>query len=600
MISDVNGVVLTDNARASVLVNDGVILGQQAGVVLSGTAGAASGLINNGIIGTDVTGDAIRIGLGNNVSGGVVNNATGIIIGRLDAPTTAFTNNGTVLLRSKANASQVGSFTQSPSGTFGIEADNATSYGRMSVEGDAALNGRTYVLTTSDNFASGDVLQDVVTASTITGTPTVIDNNLRYNFESVQTNSSYSLRVVDTGLTTVTNAVGPVAVGVGGVLDKILLNPSIIPGNTTTGVTGLDCSANGIAGSGLAAAACGITSASNAQQVHRVAAQLVPLMNGSMQFIEMNNLRGFGDIVSSRQDAIRDFGKLNEFNPEKYLWIRPFGRWDNQQARDGVEGYKADTRGLAIGADAPVTQRTRAGMAVGFSRTDVADSSSDIRHDAQIESWNLLAYGSFDFTPDTALTLQAGYGRNQNKGNRYITVANPSDSADALYSGVARSDYDSHNAQAGIGLQSLFRPDEKWSVTPSLRTDYYRVKDKGYQEDGASDLNLAVDGRTAQALIVSSRAKLAYQLSEVVSAHAVAGVGYDTINDDASVNASFAEISGTQFTTHGIKQSPWIGMAGVGVSAKFSDVLDGTIDYAAEQRSDFTSQGIYAKVRYAF
>ena len=41
-------------------------------------------------------------------------------------------------------------------------------------------------------------------------------------------------------------------------------------------------------------------------------------------------------------------------------------------------------------------------------------------------------------------------------------------------------------------------------------------------------------------------------------------------------------------------------MVGVGVTARFTDVLDGTVQYDANQRTQFTSQSISLKVRYAF
>lgn len=610
------GISVTENATVSTLLNSGVIDGGIAGIYLSDTAtvgslvntglivGAGSGdgvvftgssnvqqFTNTGIIAA-LEGDAIRAENNIAINGGIDNQ--GIIIGRVDAAGSAMNNNGIFELRSNSAASNVASYNQTNSGALAVQANSASQYGQLTVNGDATLNGKTLVITEgSTNFANGDVLANVVTANSITGSPSaVLDDSLRYQFVQDQTATTYSLRIVDTGLTTVNNAVltttpNASLAGIGGVIDTFI--------NSNNGGTNNTSYCNGA----LASTVCAITSSYDANQVHRNVVQLAPLMDGSMTYIEMNALRAFGDIVSNRQESVRGQGVTQEFNPEKYLWIRPVGRWDNQSSRNGFTGYNADTRGVAIGADGLVLDRTRLGLALGMSRTDVNDTSGDIRHDAQINSWNMLAYGSYDFTLDTALSWQAGFGRNTTKGNRYLSIENPTDGSIA-YNGVAHSDYDSHTLQSGLGLQSTFHPAETVTLTPVLRTDYYRVKDKGYQETGAQDVGLKVDGSKTEALIISSKLKAGLKLSEIVNVHGYAGAGYDAMNDRSKTTAAFIGSTTTPFTYHGMSESPWIAMAGVGVTAKFSNVLDGTVQYDAEQRTKFTSQSVSLKVRYAF
>lgn len=151
-----------------------------------------------------------------------------------------------------------------------------------------------------------------------------------------------------------------------------------------------------------------------------------------------------------------------------------------------------------------------------------------------------------------------------------------------------------------MGLQSAFHPSNEVTLTPEVRTDYYRVKDDGYQESGADDVGLKVDGATTEALIVSSKLKAGLQLSDIVNVHGYIGAGYDTMNRRSDTTAAFIGSTTTPFTYRGMSESPWIAMAGVGVTAKFSDVLDGTVQYDAGQRTAFTSQSVSLKVRYAF
>ncbi|ECD4709319.1 autotransporter domain-containing protein [Salmonella enterica subsp. enterica serovar Bonariensis] len=592
------GVALTDDAQAESIINTGYIIGGGSGAGVLFTDNSNSNLfLNQGIIGA-LDGDAIRAENDINITNGI--NNEGIIVGRVNAPGSNMSNSGIFELLRESSPSVVNNYNQSDSGVLGLQADSTSSYGQLQVAGNASLNGRTVVVTDgSTKFNSGDLLVDVVRAGSITGTPSaVLDDSLRYQFVQEQTASSYSLRVVDTNLTTVQDAITTASnnnslASVGTVIDTIIQTD-----NTPTGGNPVNSQVANCAGA-LASAVCAITSSSNADQVHKTVVQLTPLMDGSMPYIEMNNLRAFGDIVGNRQESVRSQEYTSEFNPEKYLWIRPVGRWDNQSASGDFTGYNADTRGIAIGADGLVLDQARLGLALGMSRTDVNDTSSDIRHDAQIESWNLLAYGGYDFTPDTGMTWQTGFGKNTTKGNRYLNTENPTDGT-TIYAGVARSDYDSHTVQAGLGLQSNFHPSSDVMLTPELRTDYYRVKDKGYQEDGADDLGLNVNGMTTEALIISSKVKAGVKLSDIVNVQGYIGAGYDTMNDQTETKAAFIGSEGTPFTYTGMSESPWIAMAGVGVTANFNDVLDGTVQYDAAQRTRFTSQSVSLKVRYAF
>lgn len=593
-----NGVALNGNAQVGSIINNGIIAGRLGGVTFDDNSGTNL-LLNRGLIGS-TEGDAIRVSNSSSVTNGINND--GIIIGRVDAPSTNISNGGLFDLLNSNAPSRVNNFSQTGDAFLALQADNSTNYGRLQVAGTADLQGTTVVVTRgSTDFKNGDALTGVVTAASIVGTPSsVVDDSLRYQFVQEQTQTSYSLRVFDTKMTTVSDAVGTQKTttsvsSIGKSIDQIIVN------TRNDGDAAQDDSSDGAryCSGALGKTVCAITSSFNTQQVYKNVVQLGPLMNGMMPYIELNNLRAFGDIVDSRQNALRDFSKSNEFNPEKYLWIRPVGRWDNQQKREGLDGYNADTRGIAIGADVPVYDRARIGLALGMSRTDVNDTSPDLRHDAQVESWNTLVYGGFDFTPDTALTWQAGYGQNKTEGNRYLNIVNPASSAVA-YSGTARSDYDSRTLQAGLGLQSNFVPAEKWTLTPQLRTDYYRIKDKGYREGGADDVGLNVDGQTLEAMIISTKAKAGFQVTDIINVHASAGVGYDTINDRSENNVAFIGSAETPIAFQSMKQSPWIGMAGVGVTAKFSSELDATIQYYAEQRSDFTSQSVSLKLRYAF
>lgn len=204
-----NGLYLSDTAQVGSIINSGFIVGNSAGVVFADNSNTNL-FLNRGVIGS-INGDAIRAENNINITNGI--NNQGVIIGRVNAPGSNMSNSGIFDLLNNNAPSSVNNYAQSSSGVLALQADDTSNYGKLQVAGDASLNGRTIVVTNgSTNFKEGDYLRGVVTASNISGTPyAVLDDSLRYQFVQEQTSTSYSLKIVETKLTTVTNAVSTVS-----------------------------------------------------------------------------------------------------------------------------------------------------------------------------------------------------------------------------------------------------------------------------------------------------------------------------------------------------------------------------------------------------
>ncbi|WP_220265498.1 hypothetical protein, partial [Enterobacter sp. Colony194] len=196
--TEIYGVYLGDEASAQQILNSGIIVGGLGGIVADGNS-QISQLTNQGIIGS-IDGDAIAVSPTSSVVSGIDNQ--GIIIGRVNAPDVSMSNSGLFDLLNSNQPSQVRDYVQSSGGILALQADNTSNYGQLQASGTAVLNGNTVVMTRgSTSFANGDVLSDVVTASSIVGQPTsVVDDSTRYQFTQELTGTSYSLRIIDTGI----------------------------------------------------------------------------------------------------------------------------------------------------------------------------------------------------------------------------------------------------------------------------------------------------------------------------------------------------------------------------------------------------------------
>ena len=586
----------TDEGFYGTLNNSGTITaegrgGIESAAVFSVIASGGTGTVNN-LQGGVMSG---RLFLGGEVA---MNNAGVLDIrdsGRLLSDQSEAAAEGEVEMAAMAasplerGGSHVGgNFTQSATGVLKIDVvpvrDEAgaivdNGYGTLHVGGKAQLADATGVRVKVDpasTLANGDVLQDVVYAEggITRGAVKVTDNVLPLNFVATSDASpkDLDLSVVSTGLTTISNAVNAAglssATGVAGVLDGLLGSADSQPG--ALGDFLFD-----VAGSG------------NAGEVADKVATLLPLASGGVTTATLGALHGANRVAQARVESNLGRSSGDGFLGDKRMWLKGFGSWADQDARSGASGYDADTAGVAVGVDAVVTDTNRVGVLFAYSETEV-DSTGVATQSADVDTYQLGLYGSHTLDERTDINGVIGFGRHSTDGTRHTT------------GGVAASSYDSKSIMAGVGIARTYPMSEKTTLTPSVRLDYTRIKDDGYQEQGAGALNLSVDKNTVSELILSVDGKVTHKLSDTLTFVGHAGVGYDFENEQSSITSTLAGAPGASFVTRGVDPSPWLVRAGLGLVNTPIESWEFSARYEVEGRSDFLNHTAWLRARKAF
>lgn len=301
-------------------------------------------------------------------------------------------------------------------------------------------------------------------------------------------------------------------------------------------------------------------------------------------------MSGINQIIQARIQGNRGVSSGEDFLGDKNVWMKPFGSWANQSEHNGVLGFKANTYGLIIGADGSVSPAMRVGGAFAYARADINGQSNVAPQSADVDVFQLVGYGSYDLNDRTAIDFQVDVGQNNNKGRRQI----------AFTSSVASSNYNGQAAHVGMSLGRAYSIGSQTSLTPSVRVDYTWIKDGAYNESGAGLLNLSVNSRSTEAFVVGVDGKLAHNVNDRTTLLANLGVGYDTINKQAAITASFAGAPDAAFVTYGIDPSPWLVRGGLGAVYKIKDNLEITGRYDVEYRESFLNQTASVKTRWAF
>ncbi|MGD9947228.1 MAG: autotransporter domain-containing protein [Desulfobulbus sp.] len=491
----------------------------------------------------------------------------------------ALTVNGTLSPGDSVGTLTVASMTMNAGSTFCTKVASTYSYGKLNVGGMAVLpdNANIVVDVIGSTYNTSGKLDNIISAGTLNsnGTFNVADNSLLFNFGVIKDGNTVDLTVVhDTTVklqNIVANAGNRSAIGAARVIDSELAR------DPTSSLAGM----------------FGGFSDGQETQLSNALSQTLPLLAGESTLVAQSVLGRVNRIVQARQDGVNGLSSGDPFFGDKEMWIKPFGSWAEQHDQGGVSGYSANTGGIALGVDAATSPASRLGFAFAYANSNVTGNSSVAPNDATINSYQLLGYGSHKLDKNTELTCQSGIGANATNGHRTLSFA----------SGTAGASYHSLTATAGIGLEKTVKLNAQTSFLPSIHVDYTWIKDRAYRETGSSSVSpllLNVDDRRSDELILGVNSKINHKLNSSTTVNANAGVGYDVINNNTAILASYAGAPGASFTTYGIDQSPWQAHGGLELVHKTKTGMEISVCYDAEYRSDLLSHSASAKLSWAF
>jgi outer membrane autotransporter protein len=241
-----------------------------------------------------------------------------------------------------------------------------------------------------------------------------------------------------------------------------------------------------------------------------------------------------------------------------------------------------------MGMDGEIASGDQLGLSLFYTRAQADTNNLDQESDMDMVS--LMAYGSRDLTPDKDITLywQAGAGIQDTESSRYISSLDSN----------AKAQYTATNLFAQTRAVRAFQLRENLRLTGGAVVSYAWIHTPSYSESGAGGMNLSVDSNNTQALVPGLEGGLSWGLPKDVNITARVALGYDIINDDASVTAIF-QGAGTAFTTQGVDNSPVVFGAGVGISKKLTQRLSLDASYDLEgQGSDFLSHMVSCKLNW--
>lgn len=341
-------------------------------------------------------------------------------------------------------------------------------------------------------------------------------------------------------------------------------NPSAIPAaNSLYGIAG---STNGLYGP--MSPVIDVLNNLSGPMLSNAVGQTLPVLVGAASQATYNTQRAFQTTVMTRLDNIRGMDSGNYFDTDGHVWAKPFGSLTSQGGLNDVAGYRASGGGLAAGVDKSLSPEFALGGVFAYSYNSITSSSDITTSSLGVNSYQLGLYGAYALDTSTDLNVQFDMGLNQNRENRSI----------GFMQSNAHANYDSYTTHVGLGIKHVMPVSPVVKLIPSLRIDYASIQAQSYEESGAGVLNLNVNSQTYQELMLSMGMRGDYQLTDHVKLTANADLGYNTLNNQTQITASYVG-GGNSFVTYGLNVSPWLYSAGVGVVTFDQDAIEVGVRY---------------------
>lgn len=321
----------------------------------------------------------------------------------------------------------------------------------------------------------------------------------------------------------------------------------------------------------------------NEQQLAELSKQLTPEVNGGASQAATTGQTLVSNTTSNRTSALRGLSSGEAFK-DTGVWVQSLYSDATQDPRNGVDGYKASSSGMSVGADGKLNEQLTLGVAYSYLNTDVKSQSGN---QTQVDGHAFSLYGGYEhgnYFVDANLTV----GMNDNQGKRHIAGT------------TAKSNYDSTLLGLDVTGGYGYSVSDRLLLEPRLALRYSQVDIDGYSEKGSSAA-LKLKDQRFKAMEVGAGLRVAanYPLGKGTLVPQARLMFYqDLMTDNASTTSTYVQ-GNTPFVTTGAKSARNSYEAGVGTDYKLGAVTLG-LNYDRVGKSGFDADTITVRVRYDF
>lgn len=321
---------------------------------------------------------------------------------------------------------------------------------------------------------------------------------------------------------------------------------------------------------------------SGADEIDQAMESLMPESNG-LAHAGMLQQHSAMNTVGTRMMAYRE-------GAAKGIWGQSFSGFLEQDMKDNMDGFEADTIGATVGMDSEAL----VGMALSYAAGGL-ESDAENRAETDIDSIIVTGYAD-KAMGDFFLEAMISASYNMYKTERKVAVGD--------FIREVKSDYTGLQLAGSVALGYTLELFADIVSTPRVGVRYTYLNVDGYKEEGADGAGLKVEPDPFKSLVLSVGTSTSCELAlgDALTLYPELRVGYSyDVTGEAFTTKNTFIGGGDSFTLEGMEVDPGAFNLGGGMAImnNFSG-LEFRVDYDSWIRSGYTSHRGQAMFRYDY
>lgn len=310
---------------------------------------------------------------------------------------------------------------------------------------------------------------------------------------------------------------------------------------------------------------------------HTHAAMLYPRINRQFHDVLAQRMSGHG---SPRSDLATP--------DDRHVWLQAVGGFGNIDGDRNASGADYQSGGIALGAEADVSERVTVGAALAYTRSDVDMRRAGI----EIDSYQAAFYGNWQ-RGDTYVRGSTGLGYHDTSASRRLSLGGLEHNA--------RANYDGWTAALSLEAGKAITLSESVVVTPLAGIDYVHVTRSRFTEKEGGDTRLTVSSDHFDSLQSVLGARVQSNLfadgERRVSSYLEAAWLHEFADRGSNLRAGFATAPDSDFRIFGPRTDRDRARVGAGIKAQMTETLDLELAYRGDIAHSDKSHLFAATVR---
>ena len=326
----------------------------------------------------------------------------------------------------------------------------------------------------------------------------------------------------------------------------------------------------------------------------KLAGELTPNNTGSAITATRAGQRMASSAISTRSNANRTGVNSGDMMSSGGFWLQYAYSEAEQDKKDGVFGYEAETSGFSLGMDTGLADMdTTVGFAYTYAKGDIKGKGTGSGSSMDTKNYIFSLYGSFAMD-NMFVDGRISYSTGENNGHRTVGGER------------IKAEYDNESWGFNVDGGMSIPMGKEWAIEPMLAFNYFTIKNDSYRESASNAGSfLAYDQVKDDKYTVTELGAGVRFVGNILSSDygfqpSASLMAFHDFNDDPVTMTAHYAAGGDSFVVHGAERDSTRYQLAASIGMSVQDNLKLTLNYSHDWMDKFKADSFIARLRYDF